>query len=471
MATHTSPIKAVIICPKDAEEIPLDMLREALKKTRPDLLRSAAEEFAAVRIKLDTLVEAIDKHLKILDTAWTVGEDAKQVKTQLRRMRDSAVSIMDAIADDPPGKPSTKGIAPALAAYSDTVAVFRGDTPGDVGSDISTLEAAGQWGMGGAGIGFLVGGPPGAVIGGVVGTIAGGITSLFSDVPFLNLVGESKQEKEMKAAREHLTKLTDATMKVNDLFPASLTTDIPQLTVPPFNTNNVPPPGSNIPGAVPATTTSPYDSSMRSGLDELRDVDLRGVDDPGGVGDLGDVGDVGDGLGGSGTGGHDVDGSGIDDKIQSVDPSALDIDANPGRVDGSVPGVNGVGNGAGEGNGNGTSLGKTTSLSGYDPSLAQTGITDPTSFGNGNSSGSGHSSNGVGVGVSAGASGGASGAGGGGGGRGGITPTVLPHGGSGSKTEEEERWRDTCYLEDEDLFQSDAKFTIGRIDHVSKDKA
>ncbi|MEV4161154.1 hypothetical protein [Nonomuraea dietziae] len=482
MATYTSPVRATIDDP-GSEELPLDMLREALKNAKPALVRGAAEEFAAIGVKLDTMIEILDKHLTALDKAWTAGEDAKQVKTQLRRLRDSAASVKLAISDGNESRCATKGIAPALAAYSDTLSAFRGDNmPDKAGSDISTLEAAGQWGMGGAGIGLMVGGPPGAVIGGVVGTIAGGITSLFSDVPFLNLVGESKQEKEQKAAKEHLRKLTDATIRVNGLFPPSLTTDVPQLTVPSVKIKDINAPGGTGPGSLPDLSTKAYDPTLGkgpdgldglrgSGLDGMGDRDLDGDLDGSGPGD-GDLdGRTPDGsdLGG---GRGDQDGDGLDDRVKGVGPGPGAPDLDPGSVEGSPPPEGSDRNGTGF-----DGKGGNTSLAGYDRDLSQVGPGRTpfdgtgTSVNNGTSMNNGTSSGGTGSGGSGGA--GAvpvSSAGARTSANGGMSGFYPPPAASPSKSEEEEIERNTWLLEDDDVFTSDAKVTIHRIDDVSKDR-
>ncbi|GAA2391720.1 WXG100 family type VII secretion target [Nonomuraea africana] len=468
MATYTSPIKARIE-DTSSEELPLDMLREAIKNTKPDLVRAAAEEFAAIGVKLDTMIEILDTHLKALDKSWTVGEDAKQVKAQLRRLRDSAASVRESISDGDKSRCATRGIGPALAAYSDTLRAFRGDPPDKAGSDISTLEAAGQWGMGGAGIGFMVGGPPGAVIGGVIGTIAGGITSLFSDVPFLNMVGESKQEKEQKAANKFLRELTKATVETAHWrFPESLKTDIPQFTVPQVKVKDLQAPGGVGPGGLPGLSTKAYDPTLGKGPDGLDGSGLDGLGEFDGDGpDGSDVDDIdldGRAPDGSDLGGG-VTGSGPDGKIQTVDPGAGDIDGDPGSVDGSSPPDGADVKGAGF-----DGKGGNTSLAGYDPSMSQVGdgTTPFGTTGTGSSSGGSGSSGGTsggaagvvqgaGAGVRASASGG--------------TPGIYPPPASGSKTEQKERDRTTWLLEDDDLFSSDAKVTIHRIDDVSKDRA
>ncbi|MEU4718694.1 hypothetical protein AB0G06_03595 [Nonomuraea dietziae] len=486
MATYTSPVRAPI---DDAgsEELPLDMLREALKNAKPALVRGAAEEFAAIGVKLGTMIEILDKHLAALDKAWTAGEDAKQVKAQLRRLRDSAASVKLAISDGDESRCATKGIAPALAAYSDTLNAFRGDNvPDKAGSDISTLEAAGQWGMGGAGIGLMVGGPPGAVIGGVVGTIAGGITSLFSDVPFLNLVGESKQEKEQKAAKEHLRKLTDATIRVNGLFPPSLTTDIPQLTVPSVKVKDINAPGGTGSGGMPDLSTKAYDPTLGkgpdgldglrgSGLDGVGDRDLDGGLDGSGLGGRGDLdGRTPDGSG-LGGGRGDQGGDGLDDRIKGVGPGPGAPDLDPGSVDGSpppdVPGGNGTGF---------DGKGANTSLAGYDRDLSQVGTGRTPFDGTGTSGNSGNTGTSVNTGSSSVGTGGGGGGGAGAvpvssagsrtsanGGMSGFCPPPAP---SGSKSDEEESERNTWLLEDDDVFTSDARVTIHRIDDVSKDR-
>ena len=84
--------------------ITLDMLRSALDATKPELIENAAGEFRSAMTNLKTLIDCLDRHLDSFDKKWTAGEDAKMVKTQFRRLRESAQNMVDAIVGpNPPG--------------------------------------------------------------------------------------------------------------------------------------------------------------------------------------------------------------------------------------------------------------------------------------------------------------------------------------------------------------------------------
>ncbi|OPG03964.1 WXG100 family type VII secretion target, partial [Microbispora sp. GKU 823] len=352
MAERKMPIRASI----DASEpgvVTLDALRTALEKTDPELIRSASGEFKSVHDKLKTVVETLDRHLDALDKHWTSGEDAKQVKEQLRRLRASTAAVMTAIVDNSlpagqTGPPSPRGVVPALDVYASSLNQFRGENvPKPTKSDVDWYDAAMEAGAVGAAGGAIAGSPfagvgaiPGAVIGGVggfiVGGIGGAIGSVFGDGPFFNLFGESKEEKDMKAAEEHLKKLTQATQTANALFPASLDTDVPKFDMTPPAYTPVTGPGGTLPnGTLP--------------------TDVRGWQNPASLGDLG-TGSGPDGVNGLGDGGF----PGWNGSGDPYGPGGTGVPGagigNGGGLDGDGPGgdLNGGLGGAGAGGSAGT---------------------------------------------------------------------------------------------------------------------
>ncbi|MEU6425894.1 hypothetical protein ABZ860_08320 [Microbispora sp. NPDC046973] len=483
MAERKMPIRAAFDA-SDPGVVMLDTLRDALGKTDPELIRAASGEFKGVHDKLKSVVDTLDKHLDALDKHWTTGDDAKQVKEQLRRLRTSTVAAMNAIVETSlpggrAGPPSTpRGVVPALDVYASSLNQFRGENvPKPTKSDIDWYDAALEAGAVGAAGGAIAGSPfagvgaiPGAVIGGVggfiVGGIGGAIGSIFGDGPFLNLFGESKEEKDMKAAEEHLKKLTQATQAANDMFPASLETDVPKFDMTPPTFDPVTGPGGRLPnGNVPTGVTGPGNlgslgdlgtGTSGNGLGDGGFPGWNGGYPPYGLGD-GSNGNGLDGGGPNGTGPNGLDGSGL----------------NANGLNGT--GLNGNGlNGAGldgSGNGNGSNgTGQGTSLAAHTPRLDA-----PGGFGGGpgTGNGTGFGPNGYG-GYGAGAGGGA------GAGAGGVTGVnaaglrpsaggsmlpVAPHG-AGRGEEREERERTTWLLEDEDFFMSDQPTTSPRIDRT-----
>lgn len=488
MAERKLPIRADIDA-SDPGVVTLDLLRTAMEKTDPELIRSASGEFKSVHDKLKSVVEALDKHLDALDKHWTTGEDAKQVKEQLRRLRTSTAAVMTAIVDTslPAGQagPTTpRGVVPALDVYASSLNQFRGEhVPQPTKSDVDWYDAAMEAGAVGAAGGAIAGSPfagvgaiPGAVIGGVggfiVGGIVGGIGSIFGDGPFFNLFGESKEEKDMKAAEEHLKNLTQATQAANGLFPASLETDVPKFDAKPPTYSPVTAPGGTLPdGRIPMGTTGVPDPASLGGLGPGTD----GLGD--GLGDGGFPGwngagapPYGDGTGGTGLdgtnpgganpGGTGLNGTGFDGT--GLDGTGLDGGV-PNGLNGGVPNTTGL-DGTGPGG---------TSLAGYDPGLAGAGGTGAP----GSGSGTGFGGPGTGYGAY-GTGGGGYGAGGSGtggvtaanaaalrGSAGGPITPMVPHG-TGKGQEDEERERSTWLLEDEDFFVSDQQTTSPRIDKV-----
>ncbi|WP_371783343.1 hypothetical protein [Streptosporangium subroseum] len=517
MAAKEMPIREKID-PGESGEIPLDMLKSALADTKPELIENAAGEFRSAMTNLKTLIDCLDRHLDSFDKKWTAGEDAKMVKTQFRRLRESAQSVVDAIVGpNPPGMMGPyvpTGVAPALEMYSSTLKEFRGDNvPQSADRDVSFLEGAAQGGaagaMGGAGVGVFVGGVgavPGAVIGAVGGTIAGGVTTLFTDGPFQNVFGDSKAEQDMKAAKEHLKKLTQATASVNEAFPHSVKTDIPEFIPPDFTPPNTgTPPGSAYrpggPGAYPTAEGRPYVPGAGNDF-TTPGFGLNG-DGPGAPG--------GDTPGANGPGWNPSDPNGPGANVPGWnEPGTNGPDANgPGANGGTgAGGAGGTGSGTNGGAGGDGAYppgdpGRDTKLADYTPQMPDL-TTQQSHPGNSGQqgllgNGSGNPATGVGaptpggaVGYGAGGTsggGGASGAGGGGAGSGsgadsrgvgtaralgastGSTMPFVPHSGGGTSEGDEERERSTWLLEDEDLFMSDRPVTSPLIDGAPKGKA
>ncbi|MFI6293147.1 WXG100 family type VII secretion target [Nonomuraea sp. NPDC050790] len=481
MAVNDSPIKYPID-DTEFDGATLDMLRDTLSKNNPELLKHAAAELSSAKKRLDNLIDVIDRNLVALDKSWTEGEDAKTVKAQLRRLKESAESISKAIATEAGGQPH--GVAPALVSQALVLTAMSGKSvPKDPGSDISFLEAAFEGGAAGtavgAGVGFFAGGVgavPGAVIGAVTGTIVGGITSLFSDTPFANLFGESKEEKERKLAKQHIDKLSEITKINNELFPVSLRTDTPEFSI-----------GPTVPDLTPTNAKLPNGGGLPGGPSLGIDPDkLNGID-PNLNGDL-NAGKPGE-LPGHNPfdpasklpGDGNLSGSGL--------PGANGFDPN-----GSYGSGIGSGTGSGTGDGNGTG-GKTpdgkipgapdldpgaltapstpeTTLAAYNPELSAYNNTNgnpSTTYGNANVGTNGPGA-GAGAGAGAGGAAGAVGAARAYGSAGSMVP-AMPMSAAGNKDEQEERERTTWLYEDDDLFSSEERTTIPLINDKSKGRA
>ncbi|MET7329171.1 hypothetical protein [Nonomuraea sp. NPDC005650] len=473
MAEYQAPIRGDISS-LEFEGATLDLLRDTLAKNKPQLIGQAAAEFLEGKVRLDHLVDVIDKHLRELDKYWTAGEDAKTVKTQLRKLREAATDISTTISDQPvdPKNPpkNPHGVAPALIVHARTLSAAKGDVPDNPGSDIDFGEAAVTGGVAGAAIGSFFGGVgavPGVVIGAGVGLLVGGITRFISDLPFVNIWGDSKEEKDRKKAAEAIKLLSQDTKLNNDVFPAELRTDIPQFMALSPNTPTDPFNGkTGIGGNLPAGLNQPYDP--KAGLDGLNQDGLQdpnrhqipGIDTtdptstfPNGTDGIGGNG-LGNGQNGNGTNGQNGNGANIPGL---TDPSStLNANANPNLngSQGSNPG------------------GPKTSLAGIpDPSALSnhpsansptTGIGSP--YGG---SGAGASSFGAG----AGAGNGVNAANLRGLGSGSMIPAVPMTGGQGGAQDRQEIERTTFLLEDEDLFRSDVSTTNHLINGDSKGKA
>lgn len=464
MAENQAPIRTEIASTDSDGVLTLDQLRETLAKNKPELLREAASELLIAKQRLDNLVGVIDRHLRALDEHWTAGEDAKAVKTQLRRLRDAAAQVSTTIseqsADDERCPVNPSGVAPALARQADTLEVFRGDNlPESPDRDISLQEGAFQGavagGLAGAGIGAFVGGVgavPGAVIGSMAGTVVGGVTSIFSDGPFQNMFGDSTEEQDMKRAAEHIKRLSEATRANNQVFPSALRTDIPEfdalnpnLPVTPFNQGTLPT------GSLPAGLSQPIDPT--GGLpDDLYARNQDGLQDPSrhripGLDDTGVGVAFPGGTDGTGTNGADLPGG-----APNPNGAAVPGLKTPGALNGTLPDT-----GAGS---------PTTSLAGLpDPSL--TGQPPGYPSGNPSSVSTGSGSPTTGIGSPYGGSGAGVAAGGGAGGtallRGpggsGSSPFMIPPGGAGGAQERKEQERTTYLLEDEVYFMSEEPTT------------
>jgi hypothetical protein len=496
MAENQAPIRAEIAGTDFDGVLTLDQLRETLAKNKPELVREAATELLTAKQRLDHLVGVLDRHLRALNEHWTEGEDAKVVKTQLRRLRESAATMSTTINDQPADATqcvaNPSGVAPALLLQAHTLAAFRGENlPESPDRDVSILEGAFQGGMAGTGVGagigvFFggVGAGPGAVIGAVVGTVAGGITSAFSDGPFMNMFGDSKEEQDRNLAAEHIKQLSEATKANNQAFPAALRTDIPEFdvlspTLPatPFNQGTLPT------GGLPGGLSQPYapGSGLPDGLyvpsqDGLLDPgrhQIPGFDDtglaitfPGGTGGTdGTGGSDGDGSGtnGSGTNGSGLPGGGPN----ATNPNGTTVPSVkvPDAPNGTIPD---------------TGAGSPTALAGL-PDSSFTGG-QPTGYPSGNPTGvtTGPGSPTTGIGSPYGGSGFGAASGGGAGGAsaallrgsgGGGSPFMIPPGGAGGAQQQSEQERSTFLLEDEDYFRSEEPTTGPYISGESKGRA
>ncbi|WP_433366019.1 hypothetical protein [Streptosporangium sp. CA-115845] len=491
--------------------ITLDLLRTSLGNTKPELVENAAAEFRSAMANLKALIVTLDHHLDAFNKHWTVGEDAKIVKEQLQRIRVSAQSLVDTIVAPAPSGTNPTGVAPALEMYSTTLKAFRGDhVPQNADRDVSFLEGAFQGGVTGAaaggGVGVFFGGvgaAPGAVIGAVTGTVIGGATSLFTDGPFQNMFGDSKEERDMKAAQKHLKALTAATAQVNEAFPQSVRTDIPEFTPPGIviPTTDTPPggprPGAGVypPGGgqpyTPALAMNGFTPSFGQGGPD----DLRGFEDPNGG-----VPGAGAGQSGSGTDGSGTDGSGQNGSGQSgsgTDGSGTDGSGQNGSgqygsgVGGGYPGGAGADGSRGNIPDPAGNSGGDTELAGYNTQLNNlaggqhlpdnANLRGPAGIGPGNATAGtaspllpgsasplpgstfGHGGGGPGAdsrGMSAARGPGTSGS---------MMP-FLPYGGGSANEGNEEHSRSTWLLEDEDLFMSDRPVTSPLINGASKDR-
>jgi hypothetical protein len=479
MAEYQAPIRGEIGS-IEFEGATLDLLRDTLAKNKPQLIGQAAAEFLEAKVRLDNLVDVIDKHLRELDKHWTAGEDAKTVKKQLRRLREAAADISTTISDqpvdskNPPKNPH--GVAPALIVHARTLSAAKGDVPDNPGSDIDFGEAAVTGGVAGAAIGSFFGGVgavPGVVIGAGVGVLVGGITRFISDLPFANLWGDSKEEKDRKKAAEAIKLLSQDTKLNNDVFPTELRTDIPQFMALSPNVPTGPFGGkTGIGGNLPAGLTQAYDPTAgfdglnQDGLQDPGRHQIPGIDttnNPTSTFPNGTDGTVGSGIGNgqNGIGGNGQNGAGNIPGL--TDPSnALNANANANLN----PNVNGS-QGPNAGGPTTTLAGMPDpSVSGPSTSLPTTGIGSP--YG-GSSTGSGF---GGGASASAAAGNGVSAAAVRGLGNGSsMIPAVAPPGGRGGGADRQEIERTTYVLEDEDLFRSDVPTINQTIKGDSKGKA
>ncbi|MEV6031674.1 hypothetical protein AB0L65_11030 [Nonomuraea sp. NPDC052116] len=449
------------------EGITLDLLRDTLAKNNPQLMNQAAVELLEGKVRLDNLVDVVDKHLRELNDRWTSGEDAKTVKAQLRKLREAAADVSTTVSDqpvdakNPPKNPH--GVAPALLVHAKTLSVAKGDVPDNPGSDIDFGEAAVTGAAIGGAIGVFCGGVgsvPGVVIGAGVGVLVGGITRFISDLPFANLWGDTKEEKDRKKAAEAIKLLSQDTKLNNDVFPPELRTEIPQFAAltPQFPTD---PFGGKkvIGGNIPAGLNQPYDPTSgfdRLNQDGMQDPSLHqipGMDTittptstfPNGTDGMGDTG-IGNGQNGIGTNGQN---SGNNPGL--IDPSAANPNANA-----NLNGFHGPNTGR-----------PTTSLAGMpDPSLSNPSTSLPTTGIGSPYGGSGAGGGAFGAGNGANAAG-LRGLGGGSS----MVPAVPLSGGQGGGQDRQERERTTFLLEDEDLFRSDVTTTNHLIKGDAKGKA
>ncbi|MFG2077425.1 WXG100 family type VII secretion target [Nonomuraea maritima] len=473
--------------------VTLDMVRENMARNKPELLRSAAAELLQAKDRLDSLAAVLKHHLNKLDELWTKSDDSRVAKASLRRLQDAAADVSTTISnasvndDQCPANP--QGVAPALLLQAHTLAEYGGSNlPESPDRDVSILEAAFQGGMMGAGGGAVVGAVagvglgagPGAVIGAVFGTVAGGVTAFFTDGPFGNIVGESKEEKDAKLAKEHVRLLSEATRANNEVFPQRLQTDIPQYYAPspnvprtPFSGGGYPAVGAGFPGGAGDDPIGPG-LPGQDGLFDPSRHQIPGMDGPGGAGTQ---------PGPGGTAPGTVPGGTAPGAVPGVLPGAgTGTGAGAGAAPGSGadagygagPGLDGAtGPGANPGHGDlaagGPSAGRSgTSLAGLpDPSVPYTSATSPSAAGLGSPYGStGQTTTGIGSAYGS-TGGGVAGAGGGTGpgpvsprGAGGapMLPVLPPQGGRGGR-EQQETPRTMYALDDEDYFRSDETTT------------
>ncbi|RVX47349.1 hypothetical protein EDD27_10279 [Nonomuraea polychroma] len=474
MAQETHAIRAPINT-EEVEDANLEMLREDLANNKPELLRNAASELLTAKRRLDNLVGVIDRHLRELDQHWTVGEDARTVKAGLRRLRESAADVSTTISEqtlDPDANQclaNPSGVAPALLLQAHTLSAFSGkNVPESADKDVNFLEGAFQGGVAGTIGGGLIGGPPGMVIGAVVGTLAGGVTALFTDGPFANLVGDSKEEQDRKAAKEHIRLLTEATEQNNRAFPAQLQTDIPQFDplapkIPkiPFNG------GGGFDGTAPAGLNQSF-TSPNTDLNGLGHPDQDGLRDPGlhqipGLGNTDPSSRFPGGPGtDAGTGavpdpGTDLNGAGMPDGPNLNTPSANTPDAPGTDVNAPRTSLAGLPDPS-------TSLPTTSAAN--TPGTPNTPSTPSTSgigspYGGGGGTGPGN-----GMASAANAAAAMRGTGN----RSPMIP-LIPPAGRGGQQEGQESTRTTWLLEDEDYFMSDEATTIPYLRGDSKGKA
>ncbi|MCG5218946.1 hypothetical protein [Streptosporangium sp. KLBMP 9127] len=477
MVQRTAAIRATIDA-SSSEGIMLEMLRTALQSSKPELITQAAAEFTGVRDKLERLLDVLEQHQAALDEHWTAGDDATQVKEQLRKLKLSTVEVVQSIraTDQGRGAPSgveldtedavPLGMVPAMDNYASILASSRDDVPDDTEQEVdmgeAALQGAGAGALAGAGIGVWfagVGAAPGAIIGGVVGGIGGAVgSSLGGDGPLFNLWGETKAEEDLRKAEEHLAALTTATALANDNFPVLLRTDIPQFDDPgtPFDPGDSTWPGEIPGGTIPAGFTPPYDPALSGDLNDPNPY-APGLGDDGTWPDP--PGQDGTGPDGTGPDGTGPDGTGPD----GADPNHPGTSTLPTAA---VPTTSGTG------------LPEGSTL---DTSLAThngQGLDSATNLGT-----SGNGQNGLGTVIGNGSTGGGGtgyGSGGGvpmtaagagarlpGSGMNGMMP-FMPHAGGGGQGEED-RERSTWLLEDDDIFTSDQAVIPHRLDHSARD--
>ncbi|GAA3130190.1 hypothetical protein GCM10020001_060100 [Nonomuraea salmonea] len=241
------------------------------------------------------------------------------------------------------------------------------------------------------------------MIGAVFGTVAGGITSLFTDGPFANLVGESKEEKDRKLAKEHIRLLSQATAANNQVFPAQLRTDIPLFDLGPGDMPKTPYGGGP---NVRNVGFNPNDT----GLGEFAPPNQDGLYDPSQhqIPGLGGVGGLGDGQNGTGQNGTGLDG------LDGIGGTGSD-GAGPDGTGINGTGQDGTGldaiNGANLPNGNGVD-GTDLKAPGTPDSTSLAGLPDPSQLGglpNPNTGVNPPASTGIGTGYAGGPGGGGSG--------------------------------------------------------------
>lgn len=476
----------------DTSQVPddytLEILASELKLTEPQTIKEAAIEFDNIRNKLQNAFNVLDEQLANLEQEWTQGDDAKEVKKQLRRLKSTTSEVIAAIRiEAPPYAPTaSRGIAPALTGYAAVLEYARNEgLPNADEIDVVDHQEAALSGIlvggaaAGAAIGAAAGLGVGSIPGALIGTlIAGGAAlggSLFSSLGWgWNWWGESEEEANRRLAKEHLLAITVGTASANDNFPAVLETDIPQFDTPPPNFNPTIPDRNGIPDEnLPTDLNNSYPPTLLGGPNgpgtdrfgpDGTDPNMPGTDSSNLDGATPNTPGTGTytpplpGNGGIGNDGLDDGGFGTDDLPATTTPTigdtrlpgANDLDTSLARFTPNNP--YGPTNGLGINNGpNGTVIGNGP----Y--GVGPYGIGGP---GGGSGGGTGFGPGGVVPGAAAGARGLGAGANG-------MMPFMPPMAGGRGDRNEEERERTTWLLEDDEIFTSDEPVTEHRIGHTS----
>ncbi|WP_202638451.1 hypothetical protein [Bailinhaonella thermotolerans] len=242
------------------DDYTLDMVEDQLKATNPQAIEAAGAEMRAAGKKIRDLITVLDTHLNALDKKWPDGADAEVARKQLRRIRETASSLVDTIDLPVEQAPAHVGAVPlglstTLSSYGALLRSAKGEVPENK-DEPSVLEGVTSGALSGGLLGSR-GGIHGAVIGSAIGATIGGFTSAFQ--------GDKQREEENKKAREFLKSISEETIRVNGHLPTDLRIDLPGLTEQnPFDTgpSNLGPygPGGDIPtGSASYDPPAPYE--------------------------------------------------------------------------------------------------------------------------------------------------------------------------------------------------------------------